>query len=67
MQVIKRHVELEVLVPSQSVEGASYSVKYNSTLEDGVWSCTCPAFKHGKGEYCKHIEEVRQERVRRII
>lgn len=37
---------------------SNYDVVYRVTrMCDGTFSCTCDAFKYGKGKHCKHIKE----------
>jgi hypothetical protein len=54
----------------KEVEGSgnTYTVRFgfmpypHETQYD--WSCTCPAYKRGRGKYCKHIEKVREAKER---
>lgn len=44
------------------VQGSkTYIVSYGTQKEGNDWSCTCDAFKYGKGKYCKHIEQVKDK------
>ena len=37
-------------------QGRTYDIEFHPmTLE---WSCSCPAYKFGRGKYCKHIKEI---------
>ena len=40
------------------VEGSKGN-KYNVINNDGIWSCSCPAFGWGRGKECKHIKKVK--------
>lgn len=45
------------------VQGSkTYIVYFGLAKEGHDWSCTCEAFKYGKGKYCKHIEQVKDKR-----
>lgn len=42
----------------------TYSVSYGYTPKGQIehdYSCTCEAYKFGKGKYCKHIEQVKMK------
>ena len=40
------------------VEGKTYDIKFHPmTLE---WSCSCPAYKFGRGKHCKHIKKIQE-------
>jgi SWIM zinc finger len=43
-------------VPSASTPGGGYIVQLEPRMR-----CTCPAWRHGHGQECKHIRAVRQE------
>lgn len=43
-------------VASFSRAGVWYTVR---EFSDGHWECSCPAYRYGDGEYCKHITDVR--------
>ncbi len=49
----------------QGSKGDTYTVRYEFR-ERGPhqfdYTCTCPAFKFGKGKACKHIDNVRDQR-----
>lgn len=48
---------------STEVQGSkTYTVSFGPSKEGSDWSCTCDAFKYGKGKYCKHIEQVKDQR-----
>lgn len=47
--------------------GAIYNVVYGKLayLKDDCthgWTCTCPAYKYGKGTECKHIKAIKHEK-----
>lgn len=50
--ILKQVMKGELLVPSESCEGAYYLVKYN----DDTWTCTCPVTNKAGKKTCKHIE-----------
>lgn len=60
LQVVKKNVEVEVLVESASSPGACYLVKVSSDKDETEWTCTCKAFEMGRGDYCKHIATVKE-------
>ena len=40
-------------------QGRTYDIKFHPmTLE---WSCSCPAYKFGRGKQCKHIKEIQEK------
>lgn len=51
--IIHKRVEINALVPSESVEGAFYRVQ----CDDGEWTCSCPDHRKRK-HHCKHIDAV---------
>ena len=45
------------------IEGTkTYTVSFGPGKEGHDWTCTCDAFKYGKGKYCKHIKQVESSR-----
>ena len=45
------------------VQGSkTYTVSFGPGKEGSDWTCTCDAFKYGKGKYCKHIEQSKDKR-----
>lgn len=52
--------------PVLSSDGSkAYLVRYEATPEGDYqydYTCTCPAYKHGKSRHCKHIHQVKHER-----
>lgn len=55
IEIIKKRLDVEAFVKSESQEGAYFKVTSNA---DG-WDCTCPAFLNHGGQ-CKHIQEVKK-------
>ena len=53
------HVELKEKPKFQmwQVDGSKDNV-YNVTLDNGKWSCDCPASSFRRGSLCKHIKEI---------
>jgi len=64
---------IEIYYHCQSAEHFTAKVKGSNNTEHTVsygatprgpyqydYSCTCQAFKFGKGKYCKHIDEVKK-------
>ena len=46
-------------------KGEYYTVEWGRKVRGPVqygWSCSCPAFKFGRGRECKHIEAAKTER-----
>jgi hypothetical protein len=42
------------------VQGKTYDIRFHPmTLE---WECSCPAYKFGRGKYCKHIKEIQNNK-----
>jgi len=46
-----------------SDSGKTYTVTYCGSGDGdpdyvAVWECTCPAYKYGRGDVCKHIRAV---------
>jgi len=61
MIVIKQAVDIEVLMNSESVEGAYYLVTTKIDHESSLtWTCTCPNFGKTQSD-CKHIKNARIE------
>ena len=56
VKIIKKVIEVEAMVESESTEGAFYIVSndYNE------WGCTCPHHQQRAVE-CKHIKAVKRE------
>ena len=53
------HVEVKAKPKFQiwQVDGSKGNV-YNVTLDNGKWSCDCPASSFRRGSLCKHIKEI---------
>lgn len=49
----------ETKVKSWTVDGSKGN-KYIVSLNNNIWSCTCPAFNYsGNGLSCKHIQNIK--------
>ena len=55
IRILKKNIEAELLVDSESTEGAFYMVQLN---EHG-WGCSCLDHQTRKHD-CKHIKEARE-------
>lgn len=61
---------LEIFFNCETAEGfntevqgsKTYIVAFGPSKEGYDWTCSCDAFKYGKGKYCKHIKQVEQTR-----
>jgi len=65
MSMCKSNEEWERKVPG-SKPGSIWTVRFDRyshiTREvDHDFSCDCPAYQYGKGKYCKHIKQVKDE------
>lgn len=53
-------VEAKPNIQIWQIEGSKGTV-YNVTLNDGKWSCDCPASSFRRGTICKHIKQAQAE------
>jgi hypothetical protein len=56
LRIAASRADLEVAVPGS--RGATYVVRCSRNS----WSCTCKAYEFGRGEECKHIKKVKEDR-----